>query len=111
MSFVEHWMKAQRLSRAVFLVVALGGLLLWMLWNPAPTMLTRSTQTGQVVAVSQGKVTMTLIALEDGKRVRSMDLQPLPKPGDKLPMIVETYADGSVYAVVDVMAWKMGQTN
>jgi hypothetical protein len=102
---IERWLHAHRLSRAVFIAVTAGGLLLWALWNRPPPMTDRSMQTGEVVSAVAGGV--TVIALADGKRVRALNLQPLPKAGDRIPMIVETYQDGSVYAVVDQESWRM----
>ncbi len=109
MTIIENWMNAHRLSRAVFLAVALGGLLVWELWNPPPRMVSRSAQVGQVVSVTEGGV--TVITLADGKQVRALSLQPAPKSGDKITMVVETYEDGTARAVVDEEAWRSGRPN
>ena len=107
MTIIERWMHAHRLARAVCMATALGGLLVWALWNPPAPMISRSTQMGQVVSAVEGGV--TVIALADGKQVRAFTSQPVPKAGDRVPMIVETYEDGSVYAVVDEEARRMGR--
>jgi hypothetical protein len=109
MTIIDSWMRAHRLSRAVFLVIALGGLLVWELWNPPPRMVSRSTQVGQVVSVAEGGI--TVIALENGKRARALSLQPKPKPGDKIIMVVESYEDGTALATVDEEAWHSGRPN
>jgi len=106
MTIIENWMHAHRLSRAVFLAIALGGLLVWELWNPPPRMVSRSTQVGQVVSVADGGI--TVIVFPDGKRTRALSLQPIPKPGDQITMIVETYEDGTALATVDEEARHLG---
>ena len=96
---IENWMYAHRLSRAVFVAVALAGALAYTWWNwPAP-LVSRTTQSGQVIsAVKDG---VMVIELPDGKHVRAFTPYPVPKPGDHVPMIVETYEDGSIHAVID----------
>jgi hypothetical protein len=108
MTIIENWMNAHRLSRAVFLAIALGGLLLWELWNPPPRLVSRSTQVGEVVSVAESG--MIVIALADGKRVRTLSLQPVPKSGDKITMVVETYEDGTARAFVDEEVWRTGES-
>jgi hypothetical protein len=96
---LENWRYASRLSRAVFVAVALIGVLLWTLWQwPAP-MTSRTSHTGQVISAVKGGV--MLIELTNGKRVHASTPYPVPKPGDQIPMIVETYEDGTVRAVID----------
>jgi type II secretory pathway component PulM len=103
---LENWRYTSRLSRAVFVAVALLGVLLWTLWQwPAP-MTSRSTQTGQVVSVAKDGV--MLIQLNDGKQVHALTPQPVPKPGDSLQMIVETYDDGSIRVYIDHEAMRTG---
>ena len=104
---IENWMHAHRLSRAVFVAVALAGALAYTLWNwPAP-MVSRTAQDGQVIsAVKDG---VMLIELANGKHVRTFTPNPAPKPGDHVPMIIESYEDGSIYAIIDIDAWRTGQ--
>jgi hypothetical protein len=109
MRTIEHWMHAHRLSRAVFVAVVVGGLFVWGLWNRNAPMVSRSTQVGRVESVVKGG--MTVIALSDGKRVRAVTPHPMPKPGASMPMIVETYEDGSVYAFIDMESWRMEPAN
>jgi len=105
---VESWLNAHRLSRAVFAAVVLTGALAWMLWDRPPARLSRDQVTGTVVsAVADGA---TLIALPDGHHVRALTPRPLPRPGDRMPLVVETYADGTVYAVIDLDAWRTGDS-
>jgi hypothetical protein len=103
---LENWRYASRLSRAVFVAIALLGALLWTLWQwPAP-MTSRTTQTGQVVsAVKDG---VMVIELDNGKQVHALTPNPVPKPGDKLTMIVETYEDGTARAYIDPEAGLAG---
>lgn len=98
-------MHAHRLSRAIFIAVAMGGMLIWTLLNRPPPMVSRDTQMGQVISVVKDGV--TVIGLADGKTVRAFTMQPIPMPGDKIPMIVERYEDGSMYATVDLEAWRI----
>jgi len=103
---IERWMHAHRLSRALFVAIAVGGVFIWALWNRPAPMVSRTSQAGQVISAVKGSV--MVIELADGKRVRALTPQPPPKPGDRIPMIVETYQDGSVYAVIDLEAWRSG---
>jgi hypothetical protein len=101
---IDNWMHAHRLSRAVFLAIVLLGLLVWSLLNKPPAMVDRSIQTAEVVSVIKDGA--TLIKLPDGRHVRTFTPQPLPQPGDAIPMIVESYEDGTAMAVVDLDAWR-----
>ena len=99
---LANWRYASRLSRAVFVAIALLGALLWTLWQwPAP-MTSRTTQTGQVVSVANDG--LMLIKLDNGKQVHALATHRAPKPGDTLPMIVETYEDGTSRAYIDLEA-------
>jgi hypothetical protein len=101
---IDNWIHAHRLSRAVFVAVALLGLLVWSLLNKPPAMIDRSFQVGEVITVIKDGA--TLIKLADGRHVRTLTPQPLPQPGDTIPMIVESYEDGTAMAVVDINAWR-----
>jgi hypothetical protein len=103
---IEHWMHAHRLSRAVFVAITVGGVLIWALWNRPPVMIARTSQLGTVVSIVNE--TVTVIELSGGKEVRALTPSPAPKKGDKIPLIVETYEDGSVRAVIDLDAWHTG---
>ncbi|MCI0504577.1 MAG: hypothetical protein L0Z73_00560 [Gammaproteobacteria bacterium] len=104
---IEHWMHAHRLSRAVFVAITVGGVLIWALWNRPPAMIARTPQSGTVISVVNE--TVTVIELSSGKQVRALTPTPMPKKGDTIPLIVETYEDGSVRAVIDLDAWQTGQ--
>jgi hypothetical protein len=96
---LENWRYASRLSRAVFAAITLFGALMWTLWQwPAP-MISRTTQTGQVISVATGGV--MLVKMDNGKLVHVMTPNSYPKTGDRLPMIVETYEDGTTRAYID----------
>lgn len=96
---LENWRYASRLSRAVFVAIALLGALLWTLWQwPAP-MSSRTKQNGRVMSAVKGGV--MLIELDNGKLVRALTPHRVTKPGDTLPMIVEIYEDGTVRAYID----------
>jgi len=101
---IDRWLHAHRLSRAIFVAVAAGGALLYTLWTWPPPMVSRLSQSGKVVSVVVDGV--TVIELADGKRVRALTPQPPPKPGDGIPMVVETYNDGSVMATIDLESWR-----
>lgn len=97
---LENWRYASRLSRAVFVAIGLLGALLWTLWQwPAP-LTSRTSHIGQVISVNQGGV--MLIKLDNGKQVHALVPQLAIKPGDTLPMIVETYEDNTVRAYIDL---------
>lgn len=95
----DNWRYWSRLSRVVFVAIALLGALLWTLWHwPAP-MTSRFSETGEVVSAAKGGV--MVLELANGKRVRAITPDPVPKSGDRFPMIVETYEDGTVRAYID----------
>lgn len=103
---LENWRYASRLSRAVFVAIGLLGALLWTLWQwPAP-MTSRTSHMGQVISVAQGGV--MLIKLDNGKHVHALTSQVVTKPGDTLPMIIETYEDGTVRAYIDLERARTG---
>lgn len=102
---IERWLHAHRLSRAIFVAVAAGGALLYTLWTWPPPIVLRTLQPGKVVSVVADGV--TVIELADGKRVRALTPRPPPKPGQIMPMVVETYEDGAVVAVIDLEAWRI----
>ncbi|MGD8577216.1 MAG: hypothetical protein PVG13_09000 [Thiohalophilus sp.] len=91
---LENWRYASRLSRAVFVAVALLAILLWTLWQWPTPMVSRIFQQGQVVSVAQGGT--VLVRLDSGTEVRLMATGRVLKAGDKVPLIVETYEDGSI---------------
>jgi hypothetical protein len=101
---IDNWLHAHRLSRAVFLAVVLLGLLVWAVLNKPPAMVARVNQAGEVISVIEDGA--TLIRLPDGKRVRIFTPRPLPHPGDKIPMVVENYEDGTARASIDLDAWR-----
>lgn len=103
--FIEQILHAQRLSKAVFMAIVTGGLLLWALWTRPPPMIEHSTQIGEVVSVAAGGVTE--IRLPGGRRARIMTPQPAPRIGDRITMIVETFEGGRVDAYIDLEAWRM----
>lgn len=97
--FIDNWAHAHRLSRAVFMVVALAGLLAWALWTRPPAMVSRVSEQGRVItAVENGA---TEIEMANGRTVRVIALRPVARVGDRIPMFVETYADGSTRVFVD----------
>jgi len=102
--FFDGWVHAHRLSRAVFMAMFAGGLLVWALWFGPPPRVARAAQMGQVISVADGGA--TVIRLADGKQVRVLAKSAM-KAGDRVPMIVETYQDGSLIAFVDEQAWRM----
>lgn len=104
---IERWMRAHRLSRAVFVAVALAGAFAYTFWTwPAP-LVSRTAQNGKVVSAAKDGI--MLIELANGKHVQAFTPYPVPKPGDSVPMIVESYEDGSIHAVIDPEARFMGQ--
>lgn len=103
-SIANRWIQAHRLSRAVFVAVALAGVLLWSLWNTPAPLVSRTTVTGEVVSVVKDGI--MVIALPDGRQARVFTPNPAPAVGERIPMTVETYEDGSVTAVIDVQTWK-----
>ena len=95
----DNWRYASKLSRAVFVALALLIALLWTLWQwPAPR-ISQVKQTGQVMSAVKGG--MMRIKMDNGKQVRVLTPNPVPKPGDSLPMILEIYEDGAMRATVD----------
>jgi hypothetical protein len=102
--FIDSWLHAHRLSRAVAAVIVGAGILIWLAWFGPPEMISRDAASGMVISVADGG--LVVIELDGGKQVR---LRPrvLLKAGDRVPMRVETYEDGSIAAWVNEEAWRM----
>ena len=95
---LDNWRYASKLSRVIYVAVGLLLALFITLWQwPAPRV-SQTTQTGIVISAVQDGVMW--IQLPEGKRVRAFTPYPVPKPGDEILMEVETYADGSMHAVI-----------
>ena len=47
------------------------------------------------------------LLLSDGTTVELLLFSPLPKVGDKMPMIVERYSDGKKYYSIDRQEWQV----
>jgi hypothetical protein len=104
-SLINSWLRAHRLSRAIFVAVALAGILLWGLLNwPAP-LVSRHTEQGRVISASEQ---FAMVELANGKKVRLYFLPPFPQPGDSVPLIRETYRDGTTLYLVDNDTWQTG---
>jgi hypothetical protein len=111
--FWDNWATAHRNTRAAAAVVALGLGLAWMWLADPGEPLARRAQTGIVEQVygPAGEAArghdrpICLVRLEDGKRTRIGIGPPRPKPGDRVPLVVETYADGSRRAYLDRDRW------
>ncbi len=103
--FFDNWAWAHRNARAWVMVVALGGMLAWTLWETSTERLERREVSGTLVEIrgaddpTNKALVIGRIRLADGTQVRLMMPQgrPLPKVGDQVPLIYERYDDGSQY--------------
>jgi hypothetical protein len=104
--FLDNWLNAQRVSYAVFIAVAMGGLLIWTLATWPPPLASHSATGATVVSIAD--CGYGVVTLDDGTRLRLQFFRPFPRPGDRVPMLVETYEDGSRGYALDREAWIAG---
>ena len=122
--FWDRWATSYRNTRAVMAVVFLSPILIWMLATDRQlsvnkllmvehetaivTKIARAdtsqlhTQLGAGINVYQGYV-----ELVDGTEVELGFAPPMPKVGDKIPILVERYEDGKTNYRVDRQEWQM----
>ena len=104
-SMINSWIRAHRLSRAIYVAVVLVVVLVWgLVYWPTP-LVSRGTEEGRVISASEN---FGLVELADGRKVRLYFLPPYPRPGDSVPLIRETYKDGTTLYQVNLDEWQMG---
>jgi hypothetical protein len=105
---IDSWMRAHRLSRAIFVAVGLVLLLIWALLNKPAPLVSQATEQAQVISASNH---FAVVQLADGRKVRLYFPSPEPRPGASVRLIRETYADGKTLYLLDIEAWQMGASD
>jgi ferric-dicitrate binding protein FerR (iron transport regulator) len=95
---LESWLHSPRLARAVAAVIVGAGILIWLTWFGPPERVARDKGEARVAAVDDGG--FVTLELDDGKQVRLRPRVRL-RAGERVPTVVERYADGPIIAWVD----------
>ncbi len=101
--FIESWVRAKRLSRAVIASIVGIAIIVWWVFFGPPGMTSRETVKAQVISITEAG--SAVVELPDGGKV--MLIRPGLHEGDRVPMIVEHYDDGTRGAFFDETAWRM----
>lgn len=122
--FWDNWAKSYRNTRAVLAVVFLSPVLIWVLLTDQQSSSNRllvvdhetavvtkitnldtsklHTQLGAGINVYQG-----LVQLADGTEIELGLVPPIPKLGDRVPILVERYENGSTDYRIDRQEWQV----
>jgi len=113
MNLLTTFSRSYRLSRAIGAGVSLLVALLWMTWarSHPPTSRERTVATiTKIVDLPVGADTdcVALIRLDDGREGRLVVPRYAAVDGGRVPLVVESYADGDTFLVFDVEKWVDG---
>lgn len=110
--FGDNWAVAHRNTSAGAAVVGLVAVLVWARCSGPGDLVETQRESAVVERVvgPQGALDearpVCLLRLEDGRQVRLQVGPPPPEVGDSVPVEVETYADGSRRAYLDLERWR-----
>jgi tryptophan synthase alpha subunit len=123
-SLWNNWAVAYRNKKAFFALVSVAGILLWALYTKprAPSSkLVRSETVAATVrevksytskpmhtkyGVSQGhKMARAVLILPDGNKIVVRFIDTMPREGEKVPILVNHYRDGSKKYFIDRLRW------
>jgi len=126
-NFWDHLATVHRNARAFTMGAGFLLILAWGAYQMRSTKLVDTTRTTAVVEEikqynlgssstsgrGSGKITIYRgkLVFEDSTWVEMQMIKPLPEVGDRLPVIVEHYDNGSKYYSVDWIAWQTGNIN
>lgn len=113
--FFDNWAWAHRNARAWFMVIVLAGLLAWALWETSAERIEYRETSGELLEVFGGGevknsgFAVGRVRVDDGREIKLYLPQQLPpKVGDRVPLIMERYDDGSVLYAFDNGKWMAG---
>lgn len=112
-NFFDNWAWAHRNARAWMIVIALGGMLAWTLWETRAERVEYRELTGQLLEIkgndsaNKGALLLGRIQLPDGQEIKVMlpPQQPHPKVGNRVPLLYERYDDGKAYYFFNTARW------
>jgi hypothetical protein len=84
-------------------ILIFGSALLYGMFTRETHVVSRSHESGTVQSVL---AQVGVVELKDGRRVRVMFAPPVPKEGDKIPLIVERFRDGKERYYLDQDRWQ-----
>ena len=126
-NFWDNWATVHRNTRVIFTAAGFLLILAWGAYQMRSSKLVDTTRTTVVVTeVKQykmgssstngkgsGNVTFYRgrLVFDDSTWVEMQLIQPLPEEGDRLPVIIEHYDNGSKYYSIDRVAWRTQDIN
>jgi hypothetical protein len=110
MSLLGTWVRSYRLARAISAALFLTVATVWLWWarSHPPTARERMTATiTKIVDMPVGADSdcVALIQLEDGREGRLLVPRYAAAAGGRVPLYVESYANGDTYLTFDVERW------
>jgi hypothetical protein len=122
-NFWDKWATRYRNWRVIFTATGFLSILAWGSYELliTPALIDTCAETAVVLEVKKynlslgstadGKSSRDVIyrgrlLLSDSTTVEMMLVPPIPKVGDRLPINVEKYDDGSLYYSIDVVEWQ-----
>lgn len=111
--FSNYYLYTHRLAYAISTIVVLLGLLAWALLETSADLVERKELRGELIEVAGdtnapgGAFPVGVVQLADGGKIKLMlpVQQPLPRVGDRIPLIMERYDDGKVLYAFDNLQW------
>lgn len=107
--FFDNWAWAHRNARAWGMVIVLAGLLGWTLWETSVERIDYRETGGELLEVigdANSGFSVGRVRVDDGREIKVYLPQQLtPKAGDRVPLIMEHYDDGSVLFAFDNGKW------
>lgn len=113
--FFDNWAWAHRNARAWGMVLVLAGLLSWTLWETRIERIEYRETSGELLEILGGGqgadsgFTVGRVRVDSGPEIRLyLPQQVPPKVGDRVPLIMERYDDGSILYSFDNGRWIAG---
>jgi len=117
----NNWARSYLNSRGVFAAISVGLVLIYALilkqQDDARLLIQTKSMTATVVEieivesdsryVGKSITYITYLTLAEGKKIRFMLLQPPPKIGSQVPVIVDVYDNGTEYYYYNIMDWQL----
>jgi len=120
----DNWARSYLNSRGVFAAITVGLVLIYALilkqQDDARLLIQTRSVTATVVEikivesdsryVGKNITYITHLTLAEGKKIRFMLLQPPPKVGAQVPVIIDIYDDGTEYYHYNIIDWQLHST-
>ncbi len=127
-NFWDNWATTHRNWKVIFSLIGLLGIFIWALILKHESSSKRLLSIDQGVAVvkriekldlskvpsrfgtNEGAVLYRgTLELPDGTEIRVVLVPPIPQIGDRVPLLVENYDDGTTFYEIDRERWQTGE--